>query len=637
MFNVRRVVVIVFLLLILTACKRADHSNSSLARVDNSKREAITSNLIKEKVAEETEEEEIEEIVEKEAEEREEVKEEEESKVDDWCFDEELRKIDDIASSSGGSLGVLRTGIQSLNAPIRVRGGSVNSIQKATLGTPRTADAIGFSVGGAKDVDNFRENIKNGFMPIPTDLTYEGLFYDYYFDTGIEEKAVNLFEPSYTSIEKKNPLSGEKELYLSVGLNSNLTEASFKRKKLNLVIVLDISGSMSSSFNQYHYDKTSSTEKSDYRTKMEIANESIVALTKHLNPDDRFAVVLYDDYGVVAKPLNLVGKTDMKAIRKHILDINPRGGTNMYAGMTMGTSLYDSLKDVDPTQYENRMIFLTDAMPNRSVTSEKTIWGILKANAANNIYTSYIGIGVDFNTELVEYITKTKGANYYAVHNSEDFKRRMDDEFDFMVTPLVFDLILKLESDSYEIEEVFGSPEADISTGQIMKVSTLFPSKTEGGETKGGIILLKLKKIKQDGNLKLTCYYKDRDSTPFHNEKEIKSFDSVNIKNSGIRKAVVLTQYVSMLQEWIGSQYGEPNDSNKQDDWTLAKPHNRRVPRRRGRWERQSKKLSVSNDSKLKFVIFKEYIRSEIAQVEDLSLEQEVDLLDVLIKKGSKE
>ncbi|OQY37609.1 MAG: hypothetical protein B6226_05000, partial [Candidatus Cloacimonetes bacterium 4572_65] len=122
MFNVRRVVVIVFLLLILTACKRADHSNSSLARVDNSKREAITSNLIKEKVAEETEEEEIEEIVEKEAEEREEVKEEEESKIDDWCFDEELRKIDDIASSSGGSLGVLRTGIQPLNAPIRVRG-----------------------------------------------------------------------------------------------------------------------------------------------------------------------------------------------------------------------------------------------------------------------------------------------------------------------------------------------------------------------------------------------------------------------------------------------------------------------------------------------------------------------------------
>ena len=42
---------------------------------------------------------------------------------------------------------------------------------------------IGLSTGGAKDINNFRENIKNGFFPISTDITYNGLFYDYYFDT----------------------------------------------------------------------------------------------------------------------------------------------------------------------------------------------------------------------------------------------------------------------------------------------------------------------------------------------------------------------------------------------------------------------------------------------------------------------
>jgi hypothetical protein len=30
--------------------------------------------------------------------------------------------------------------------------------------------------------------------------------------------------------------------------------ADFKRKKLNLVILLDVSGSMSSPFNEYYYD-----------------------------------------------------------------------------------------------------------------------------------------------------------------------------------------------------------------------------------------------------------------------------------------------------------------------------------------------------------------------------------------------
>ena len=37
--------------------------------------------------------------------------------------------------------------------------------------------------GGAADVANFRENIKQGFLPLPTDVTFGGLSKDYYFDT----------------------------------------------------------------------------------------------------------------------------------------------------------------------------------------------------------------------------------------------------------------------------------------------------------------------------------------------------------------------------------------------------------------------------------------------------------------------
>ena len=37
----------------------------------------------------------------------------------------------------------------------------------------RAGDNMGFSVGGAKDIANFRENIKQGYLPLPTDITYE--------------------------------------------------------------------------------------------------------------------------------------------------------------------------------------------------------------------------------------------------------------------------------------------------------------------------------------------------------------------------------------------------------------------------------------------------------------------------------
>eukprot|EP01084_Bolivina_argentea_P125540 222417_1 len=42
---------------------------------------------------------------------------------------------------------------------------------------------IGLSVGGAKDVNNFRECIKKKRMPSGKSITYNGLLYEYYFDT----------------------------------------------------------------------------------------------------------------------------------------------------------------------------------------------------------------------------------------------------------------------------------------------------------------------------------------------------------------------------------------------------------------------------------------------------------------------
>ena len=106
---------------------------------------------------------------------------------------------------------------------------------------------LGYSTGGAKNAENFRENIKNGYFPLSTDLTYNGLFYNYSFDTGnTKVKSDELFYPSYTTAISKDIYSEEAEYYMSVGLNSNINENDFKRQKLNLVVVLDNSGSMSS-------------------------------------------------------------------------------------------------------------------------------------------------------------------------------------------------------------------------------------------------------------------------------------------------------------------------------------------------------------------------------------------------------
>lgn len=43
----------------------------------------------------------------------------------------------------------------------------------------------------------------------------------------------------------------------AVGLDSGIQASDFKRKKLNLVLVLDVSGSMGSPFDAYYYDQAS--------------------------------------------------------------------------------------------------------------------------------------------------------------------------------------------------------------------------------------------------------------------------------------------------------------------------------------------------------------------------------------------
>ena len=54
----------------------------------------------------------------------------------------------------------------------------------------------------------------------------------------------------------------------------------------------------------------------------------------------------------------------------------------------------------------------------------------------------------------------------------------MTDQFEFMVSPLVFDLHLTLDAPGYTIAGVYGSASDAQATGELIKVNTLFPTPT---------------------------------------------------------------------------------------------------------------------------------------------------------------
>ncbi len=517
-------------------------------------------------------------------------------------------------------------------------------LSSMNYGKMESASYLGYSVGGAKDIENFRENIENGYFPISTDVTYNGIFYDYMFDTGmLDENRTGdepLFFPSYSTAISKDPVSSKNEYYLTVGLNSNIKE-DFQRKKLNLLVLLDISGSMGSSFSSYYYDNPFANGGIS-ESKMKLANKAVCTLIDQLKPDDCFGLVTFDSEAKTLQTIKQVSDLNLSNLKNNIMEITDRGGTNFSAGYIEATAAFKNFQNANKDEYENRIIIITDAMPNYGETGSNSLLKMVDNNATSGIYTTFIGVGVDFNTKLIEEITDVKGANYYSVHNNEEFQKRMGEEFEFMVTPLVFDLSLDVDSKDYSIEAIYGSDSANAKNGNIMKVNTLFPSKSEGGEVKGGVILLKVtpKGNKENGELKLTVSFKDRNNKSYKDEQSVsfKETEEEYYDNTGIRKAIVLVRYVNVLKNWILYERSNNKDflilpvSGIIDGYKYDESF---IILKLGEHERTSVPLSVSKEYKEIFTDLKSYIEKENEELKDDTFDKEYKVLDLLVEYDS--
>eukprot|EP01025_Chloroclados_australasicus_P002362 TRINITY_DN1053_c0_g2_i3.p1 TRINITY_DN1053_c0_g2~~TRINITY_DN1053_c0_g2_i3.p1 ORF type:complete len:661 (+),score=85.72 TRINITY_DN1053_c0_g2_i3:177-2159(+) len=563
---------------------------------------------------------------------------------------------------------------------------------------------IGFTPGGARGVDNFRRNIDEDYLPLPQDVTYEGIFNDYFFDTqGNNTQACEeLFCPAFSVGVSPDPIYPESgnELYLAVGLDSGLAVADFGRKKLNVVVLVDISGSMGSPFDRYYYDglESEDSEEAWQDDKMMVANKAVIDMLKHLNEDDRLSIVTFESSAYVEVDSTKVSQLDMASVQEKVGSFAPTGGTNMEAGYRLATEqvkkcnqcIEDGMSD-----YENRIIMITDAQPNTGTISSDTLAGLVQQRAEENIFTSIIGIGLDFNSELIEILTKTRGANYYNVFSPSQFRKKMDEEFDFMVTPLVFDLQLEIDSASFnegngwQVIKVYGSPNVDgglNKEGTFIEVNTLFPTPKMEEGIKGGVVLLKMFKPDADIPLSLKVSYKDRDTLQtFESRADVDVLNSVPDRvffdSTGVEKAILLARYVDLLRGWIVDQrevlekpeepvfYPEHNcavyppereeffvipdrfcgyypkelvstlDNGGCSVAQFVKPYSPILPffeiiieDNSDRWERTSLPLTVSEEQGQVFYEFKKYMNTTIVSVGDESLIQEVDLLNKLIE-----
>lgn len=172
------------------------------------------------------------------------------------------------------------------------------------------------------------------------------------------------------------------------------------------------------------------------------AKRCALDLLSRLKDEDWVSVVVYDDQIEVL--LETMSVRMAKALLPLRLDdLYPKGLTNLHGGWLKGA---ESIAPKAGRGMVSRVILLSDGQANRGLLSLQGICDQVRELASAGVTTSTVGIGFDFNEELMTAIAKAGQGNSWYGERADDLAESFDAELSFLTNLVWQDVRVKLDT-----------------------------------------------------------------------------------------------------------------------------------------------------------------------------------------------
>jgi Ca-activated chloride channel family protein len=231
---------------------------------------------------------------------------------------------------------------------------------------------------------------------------------------------------------------GPRELIVQVEIEARKNDDA-RRAPMNLCVVLDRSGSMEGA-------------------KIEKARQAAAMAVDKLADDDIFSLVTYDsETNLLIAPERVGGADHREDLKARIHRIQPGGSTALHAGVVLGAN---QVRRFFEKERVNRVILLSDGIANVGPSSSSDLARLGRELRSDGIAVSTVGLGDDYNEDLMTALAEASNANYYYVKDAEKLPGIFAQELGSARSLLARSIVIRINApDGVRLKEIIGRPD----------------------------------------------------------------------------------------------------------------------------------------------------------------------------------